>query len=85
MRHGKAKPGEIGGRAAERARCHVVEPCRVRRGDEERAPFLLRGIAHGRVLPSRDLHPVGDLQRFLADRLPETQGEAGGGIGHVLA
>src|SRR5665648_371688 len=49
MRHGKAKPGEIGGRAAERACCHVVEPCRVWRGNKEWTPFLLRGIAHGCV------------------------------------
>src|SRR6185437_9372562 len=52
MCHSKAQPGEIVRRAAERDCCHVVEPRRVRRGDEEWAPFLLRGIAHGCVLPS---------------------------------
>ncbi len=85
VRHREAEPGEIVRGGTQRLRRDVVEGRGVRRGDRHRASRAGGGVAHRRVVPCRDAHPVRPGESGAARGLAQSEGEARRRVRHVLA
>lgn len=83
--HGEAEASEIVRRGVNGFLGHVVEAGRADAGDEQRVLRMLGDVLHRGVEPRLDLHVGGHLDGLALHRLAQGQGDAGGGLGQVLA